>query len=80
MSAHSRRYRLPWGGDTCSVRAYLREWKEVINAVEAQLPSYYVGGYDPGILLHHRNGGNYPSVSVPMSLVRDVIGKEAHDA
>lgn len=67
-------YRTPTEEITSDQQAYLDAWSSLGAKIEAVLPSYYVGGYDPGFLLHPRDMGN-GSFTLPTRAALEILNK-----
>lgn len=70
------RWRLPDDKTTTRRTRYLREWRRMVRGIERALPSYYVGAFDPGFMLHPRVEGNRQSFDLPMTAARDLMRQE----
>lgn len=71
----SRMHRKPDGSYTQDDDEYVTAWKELGDKVVSFFPSYYVGGYDPGVLLHPVDQRNPHSFSLPMTACLDLAKK-----
>ena len=61
---------LPGGNVTYDPIEYTKTWRKLCSEVISFFPSYYVGGYDPGILLHSSKSN--ASFKLPLTAAFDL--------
>lgn len=58
-------HRKPDGSYTASNEEYIEAWDDLGQKVLSFFPDYYLGGFDPDLLLHPKNQ-SYSSFTLPL--------------
>jgi hypothetical protein len=66
---------MPDGSVTKDEDAYLQAWKSLGEKVVTFFPSYRVGGFDPGILLHPKDLGS-GSFTLPARAAMEMVSEK----